>query len=60
MVHIQQALVLINKQNATGTDVVLLAKIVRQKVREKFGVEIHPEVRFIGCTGEVDSEEIIR
>ncbi|MGX3012857.1 UDP-N-acetylmuramate dehydrogenase [Ursidibacter sp. B-7004-1] len=59
-VHTQQALVLINKQNATGADVVLLAKTVRQKVREKFGVEIHPEVRFIGRTGEVDSEEITR
>ncbi|QLB20985.1 UDP-N-acetylenolpyruvoylglucosamine reductase [Vespertiliibacter pulmonis] len=59
-VHTQQALVLINKHNATGTDVLALSRAVRHKVREKFGVEIHPEVRFIGKNGEVDSEEITR
>lgn len=59
-VHTKQALVLINKGNATGQDVLALAKAVRQKVREKFGVEIHPEVRFIGKTGEVDSELLTR
>lgn len=59
-VHTQQALVLINKQNATGKDVAALAKEVRRQVRETFGVELHPEVRFIGRLGEVDSEEITR
>lgn len=59
-VHTQQALVLINKENATGMDVVNLAKAVRQKVREKFGVELHPEVRFMGRTGEIDSELVTR
>lgn len=59
-VHTQQALVLINKENATGQDVVNLAKAVRQKVRDKFGVELHPEVRFMGRNGEVDSEETTR
>ncbi|QGM80202.1 UDP-N-acetylmuramate dehydrogenase [Otariodibacter oris] len=59
-VHTQQALVLINKDNATGKDVVQLAKTVRQKVRKKFGVDIHPEVRFMGQSGEIDSEEITR
>ncbi|MEG9487804.1 UDP-N-acetylmuramate dehydrogenase [Mannheimia indoligenes] len=59
-VHTQQALVLINKENATGKDVAELAKTVRQRVREKFGVEIQPEVRFIGKNGEVDSEQITR
>lgn len=59
-VHTQQALVLINKHNATGADVVALAKAVRQQVRQQFGVELHPEVRFIGEMGEVDSEEITR
>lgn len=58
--HTQQALVLINKGNATGKDVAELAKTVRQRVREKFGVEIQPEVRFIGKNGEVDSEQITR
>lgn len=59
-VHTQQALVLINKENATGTDVAQLAKEVRRRVREKFGVEIQPEVRFMGRTGEVNSDEITR
>lgn len=60
MVHRQQALVLINAENATGADVVALAKTVRAKVRAKFGVELHPEVRFIGKQGELDSEVITR
>ena len=59
-VHTQQALVLINKENATGMDIVHLAKAVRQRVREKFGVELHPEVRFMGRNGEIDSEAITR
>ena len=59
-VHTQQALVLINKENATGMDVVNLAKAVRQQVREKFGVELHPEVRFMGKNSEIDSELITR
>ncbi|HDZ6745367.1 UDP-N-acetylmuramate dehydrogenase [Mannheimia haemolytica] len=59
-VHTQQALVLINKENATGQDVLALAKTVRQRVKEKFGVEIQPEVRFIGKNGEIDSEKITR
>lgn len=59
-VHTKQALVLINKDHATGQDVLALAKTVRRHVREKFGVELHPEVRFIGKTGEVDSEALTR
>lgn len=59
-VHTEQALVLINKHNATGADLVALAKLVRQQVREKFGIELLPEVRFIDRHGEVDSEEITR
>lgn len=59
-VHTQQALVLINKDSATGADVLALATTVRGKVREKFGIEIHPEVRFMGRDGEVDSELVTR
>ncbi|MDH2998932.1 UDP-N-acetylenolpyruvoylglucosamine reductase [Pasteurellaceae bacterium LFhippo2] len=59
-VHIQQALVLINKENALGKDVLALATEVRRQVREKFKIEIHPEVRFMGKTGEVDSEIVTR
>ena len=47
-VHQQQALVLINKGNATGQDVVKLAHHIRQTVADKFGVYLQPEVRFYG------------
>lgn len=59
-VHTQQALVLINKNNANGQEVLMLAREVRRQVREKFGIDIHPEVRFIGQTGEVNSEQATR
>lgn len=59
-VHTQQALVLINKENATGQDIAELAKTIRRRVREKFSVDIQPEVRFIGKNGEVDSDQITR
>lgn len=46
-VHDKQALVLVNMGGATGTDIVALSDAVRASVREKFGVEIYPEVNFI-------------
>lgn len=58
-VHQQQALVIINTGNATGTDVVELAHHIRQKVAQRFDVWLQPEVRFIGAEGEVDSEQAI-
>lgn len=47
-VHDKQALVLINLGGAKGSDVVALSDTVRKAVFEKFGIEIHPEVNFIG------------
>lgn len=58
-VHRQQALVLINENQATSNDVVALAHFVRQQVGEKFNVWLEPEVRFIGSTGEVSAVEKI-
>ncbi|MCU5771615.1 UDP-N-acetylmuramate dehydrogenase [Erwiniaceae bacterium BAC15a-03b] len=58
-VHRQQALVIINQQNATGRDIVLLAHEIRQRVGEKFNVWLEPEVRFMGATGEKDAVEVI-
>jgi len=58
-VHRQQALVIINLQQATGQDVVALAHDVRQRVGEKFNVWLEPEVRFIGATGEKNAVEVI-
>lgn len=58
-VHLQQALVLINKDQATGGDIVALAHEVRQRVGTKFNVWLEPEVRFIGAQGEQDAVEVI-
>lgn len=46
-VHDKQALVLVNCGGATGADIVALSDAIRAAVREKFGVEIHPEVNMI-------------
>ncbi len=44
-VHENQALVLINKTgNASGRDVLELAKIVQMKINEKFQINLEPEV----------------
>ncbi len=42
-VHKNQALILINSNNATGKDVVELAQIIQNKVAEKYGVKLEPE-----------------
>lgn len=46
-VHDKQALVLVNKGGATGQDVIKLSEAVCAAVKDKFGIEIHPEVNFI-------------
>lgn len=58
-VHRQQALVIINQENASGQDIVALAHEVRQRVGEKFNVWLEPEVRFIAALGEKDAVEVI-
>ena len=47
-VHDKQALVLINKGGAIGKDILELCNVVRNDVKNKFGINIHPEVNFIG------------
>ncbi|MCF0198630.1 MAG: UDP-N-acetylmuramate dehydrogenase [Bacteroidaceae bacterium] len=47
-VHDRQALVLINRGGATGADMLALCEAIRTSVAERFGIDIHPEVNFIG------------
>src|SRR5699024_12134806 len=53
-VHDKQALVIINKERASGSDVVARARYICHNVAERFGVVLQPEVRFIGNNGEID------
>ncbi|MCR4853905.1 MAG: UDP-N-acetylmuramate dehydrogenase [Prevotella sp.] len=46
-VHDKQALVLVNRGGATGSEVVALCDAIRHDVLEKFGIDIHPEVNII-------------
>ena len=46
-VHDRQALVLVNCGGAKGSDIIALSDAVRASVREKFGIDIHPEVNFV-------------
>jgi UDP-N-acetylmuramate dehydrogenase len=46
-VHDKQALVLVNRGGATGRDVVALSDAIRHDVKNKFGIDIYPEVNII-------------
>ena len=47
-VHKNQALVLVNYGNAKGEEIISLAKEIQQSIKDKFGIDIHPEVNIIG------------
>jgi UDP-N-acetylenolpyruvoylglucosamine reductase len=42
--HIRQALVLVNHQNATGTEIFELAQKIQESVRQKFAISLEMEV----------------
>ncbi|WP_018617794.1 UDP-N-acetylmuramate dehydrogenase [Spirosoma luteum] len=46
-VHTKQALVLVNYDNATGNEIMTLARQIQQSVLETFGILISPEVNIV-------------
>ena len=46
-VHAKQALVLVNYGNATGDEILALAKQVQESVQKKYGITITPEVNVV-------------
>lgn len=47
-VYEKQALVLVNLGGALGHEIALVAESIRTAVRERFGIEILPEVKYVG------------
>lgn len=43
----RQPLVIVNYGGATGEEIVSLSTDIQKSVKEKFGIDIHPEVRFV-------------
>lgn len=46
-VYEKQPLILVNPGNATPADIMELASLIEQSVKERFGIQLHPEVNYI-------------
>ena len=46
-VHDRQALVLVNKGGASGSDIQRLCEAIQKDINERFGIKLEPEVNFI-------------
>lgn len=46
-VHDRQALVLVNTGGAKGSDIVALCRAIQKDIREKYGIELQPEVNIL-------------
>lgn len=46
-VHAKQALVLVNYGNGEGAEIIDLSNQIRKSVKDKYGIDLHPEVNFI-------------
>lgn len=58
-VHDKQALVLVNKGKAIAQDVIDLAHLVINTVRQKFNINLSPEIRFMDKQGEINSSLLL-
>ncbi len=52
-VHLQQALVLVNIEHATGKDVCKLAERIIKVIEDRFSITLEVEPRIIGATGRI-------
>ena len=57
-VHDRQALVLVNRANATGRDIAQLAQHIQQTINNKFNVLLEPEVNIITAQGRTRLDTI--
>lgn len=48
-VHDKQPLVIVNLGNAQGEEVANLASRIQFSIKEKFNIDLHPEVNYINC-----------